>query len=301
MNVAPGTRRWIGIAAWVVATGLLVLLFRAVDLSVVGRAIEHADLRWLIVAVASNLMIQPFGAMQWHTLLPPGATLSRRRTLRLFSLTSVANNTTPSLIGHATGLMLLAAEPTVGKAAALSVIALDQVAVGIVKTALVFSASMLLPLPEWMRRGLAALAGVVALLLLGALIVARRTQYLQRLREPSRFGAAIGFGVCVKLSEAGAILAMQHSFGLATSLESVLVVLAAVALSSVVPVSPANLGTYEAAAYAAYRFLGQSPEAALGIAVVQHVCQLLPAVGAGYLLLSAPSFSRRVHASVYKD
>jgi uncharacterized membrane protein YbhN (UPF0104 family) len=287
--VKPGARRWIGIAAWIVATGLLVLLFTTVDTSRVVRVLEHADVRWLIAAVAANLLIQPFGAMQWRALLPSGAVVSRRRMLRLFSLTSVANNTTPSLIGHVTGTVLLAAEPTVGKASALSVLALDQLAVGLVKVAILLAASALLPLPAWMHRGLVGLAIGVGVLLVTAVIVARRTRYLDVLREPSRFAVGAGYAVCVKLAEATAILAVQHAFGLSLPLQSVLLVLAATALGSVVPIAPANIGTYEAAAYGAYRFLGLPAETALGIAVVQHVCQLLPAVGVGYLLLSAPN------------
>lgn len=288
MRVTPATRRWIAVGAWVLATLLLVLLARTVDLSRVASAVEHASKGWLVVAIIANLAIQPFGALQWHALLPSGATLGRRRTLRIFSLTSVANNTTPSLIGHATGMMLLAAEPTVGLVAAVSVMAVDQIAVGIVKVGLLFAASLTLPLPEWMTRGLAGLAALVAALVAGAFVVARRTKHLELLRRPSRLAAGIGFAVCVKAAEGAAITCVQIAFGMTPTVASVIVVLAASALGSVVPVAPANIGTYEAASYAAYRFLGVAPDTALGIAVIQHVCQLLPAVGAGYVLLSLP-------------
>ena len=86
---------------------------------------------------------------------------------------------------------------------------------------------------------------------------------------------------------------MQQAFGIDVSVRSVVVVLAASALGSVVPIAPANIGTYEAASYGAYRFLGFTPETALGIAVIQHLCQLLPAVGAGYVLLSVPKLGPR--------
>ena len=305
MTLPPDTRRWIGIAAWIVATGLLVLLVRSVDVSRVLPVLEHTEVAWLFAAIASNLMIQPFGALQWHALLPVPATLSRRRLLRIFSLTSVANNTTPSIVGHATGTLLLAAEPTIGKAAALSLLAVDQLAVGLVKVAILLTASALLPLPEWMHRGLAALAVIVGAMLVGALVLAQRTPYLQSLRQPSRFAAGIAFAFCVKLAESGAIFAVQRAFGMSFSPERVLLVLAATALGGAIPVAPANIGTFEAAAYAAYRHLGLAPEAALGIAVVQHVCQLLAAVGPGYVLLSVARLSsspqRAANASLHKN
>jgi uncharacterized membrane protein YbhN (UPF0104 family) len=287
------TAQWIGVGAWIVATALIVLLVRSVDATRALSVVRHTRPWWLVGAVMSNLLIQPFGASQWRALLPSGIRVSRWRMLRLFSLTSIANNTTPSLIGHATGAVLLAAEPGVGKAAALSVVALDQIAVGLVKIAIAATAAAMLPLPTWMTSALGGLAIVVLALLLGAIVVALRTKYLDVLREPIRFARGVGFAVCVKLAEAGAIFAVQCAFGLAPSAHRVIVVLAATALGSVIPIAPANIGTYEAASYGAYRYLGMEADAALGIAVVQHACQLLPAVGAGYLMLSLPRLRPR--------
>jgi uncharacterized membrane protein YbhN (UPF0104 family) len=287
------TARWAKAGAWVVATALIVQLVRSVDPRRALRVVEHANAWWLVVAVLSHLLIQPIGALQWRTLLPQGIVVSFGRMLRLFSLTSVANNTTPSLIGHATGALLLANEPGVGKAAAVSVVALDQIAVGLVKVAVVGVAATLLPLPAWMRQGLAGLAIAVGVLFAAALVVAMRTRFLSVLRRPSRFARGVLCAAMVKAAEAGAIAAVQHALGVDVTAQTVLVVLAASALGSVVPIAPANIGTYEAASFGAYRALGFDGELALGIAVVQHVCQLLPAVGAGYVLLSLPRFRAR--------
>jgi len=286
--------RWIRIGAWFVATALIVLLVRTVDPARALRVVEHTNGWWLLAAVAANLCIQPFGALQWRALLPDGAVVSFRRMLRLFSLTSVANNTTPSLIGHATGALLLANEPEIGKTGALTVVALDQIAVGVVKVAVIAAAAALLSLPRWMERGLAGLGLAVLAMFVAALVMATRTRHFGALREPSRFLRGVAFAVCVKAAEACAILAVQQAFGLDVTVQSVIVVLAASALGSVIPIAPANIGTYEAASYGAYRFLGFNAETALGIAVVQHVCQLLPAVGAGYVLLSLPKLGPRI-------
>ena len=275
------------------ATALIVLLVRTVDPARALRVVEHVNGWWLLAAVTVNLLIQPFGALQWRSLLPDGADVSFARMLRLFSITSVANNTTPSLIGHATGALLLANEPEIGKTGALTVVALDQIAVGVVKVAVIGCAAALISLPEWMRRGLAGLGLAVVVMFTGAIVIAARTRHFGALREPSRFLRGVGFAICVKAAEAGAILAVQQAFGIDASVRSVVVVLAASALGSVVPIAPANIGTYEAASYGAYRFLGFTPETALGIAVIQHLCQLLPAVGAGYVLLSVPKLGPR--------
>lgn len=286
--------RWIRIGAWLVATSLIVLLIRNVDPARALKVISRTNVWWLVVAVASNLLIQPLGAVQWRCMVPDGVIISFRRMLRLFSLTSVANNTTPSLIGHATGALLLAGEPRLGKAGALSVIALDQMAVGIAKIGIIAFAALLLPLPEWMRRGLLGLAIAVGVLIAVGVVIALRTRHLSALRHPRRFFQGAGLALCVKAAEAGAIFAVQQSFGVDSNLRTVIVVLAASALGSVVPIAPANIGTYEAASFGAYRYLGLDAESALGIAVIQHVCQLLPAVGAGYVLLSWPRLTSRV-------
>lgn len=285
--------RWARIGAWLAATALIVLLARTVDPRRALRVIEHTDGWWLLVAVVSNLLIQPFGALQWRSLLPVGVDVGFRRMLRLFSLTSVANNTTPSLIGHATGAVLLANEPGVGKAGALSVVALDQICVGVAKIVVIGAAAAMLPLPTWMKQGFAGLVALVAALLVVAVVVAARTPYLGVLRRPQRVLRGIGLALCVKAAEAGAIAAVQTAFALDVTPQLVIAVLAASALGSVVPIAPASIGTYEAASYGAYRFLGLSAEAALGIAVVQHICQLLPAVGAGYVILSLPKLRPR--------
>jgi uncharacterized membrane protein YbhN (UPF0104 family) len=251
-------RRWVWLAAWALATVLLVALARTVDADRMARTLAGVDLCWLVVAICCNLLIQPCGAMQWRAFLPDVNLISPRRMLRFFALTSVANNTTPSLVGHATGVLLLASEPGMTRSMALSVLAVDQIAVGLVKIVVLFSASLLLPLPEWMHRGLLGLMLAVAALVVGALVLSRHRWgiHLRVLQHPARFLSGAGFAVCVRIAEGLAIASVQHAFGLEVTFTQVVVVLAATALGTLVPIAPANLGTYEAASYGAYRFLG---------------------------------------------
>jgi uncharacterized membrane protein YbhN (UPF0104 family) len=51
------------------------------------------------------------------------------------------------------------------------------------------------------------------------------------------------------------------------------------------PVSPGNIGTYEASVALAYHFLGLPPAEAVGLALAQHVCFLVPIVGGGAVVL----------------
>jgi uncharacterized membrane protein YbhN (UPF0104 family) len=64
-----------------------------------------------------------------------------------------------------------------------------------------------------------------------------------------------------------------------------------------IPIAPGNLGTFEASAFVAYRYLGLPADQALSLAIVQHVCFMVPSVGIGYLFFSAQTLSRSVMAS----
>ncbi len=56
-------------------------------------------------------------------------------------------------------------------------------------------------------------------------------------------------------------------------------------MATMVAIAPANLGVYEATVFFVYRYLGATPEQALGLALMQHLCYLIPLVGTGYLLI----------------
>jgi uncharacterized membrane protein YbhN (UPF0104 family) len=86
----------------------------------------------------------------------------------------------------------------------------------------------------------------------------------------------------MKAAELGGIILVQRSLGLDLPVGTALLVLASVNFATIVSVSPGNLGVFEAASFAAYRLTGVSPEHALTLSLLQHVCYLIPMVGVGY-------------------
>jgi uncharacterized membrane protein YbhN (UPF0104 family) len=184
---------------------------------------------------------------------------------------------------------------------------------GIVKVGVLLLAAQLLPLPEWMRSALLALALVVAALTIVVTVaafhyeriesasarpratrvasrvialVARWARDLESLRTPSRFALALVCGAATKTAEMLAIISVQHAFGLALPFSTTLLVLAAAILGTIAPLAPANLGVYEGAVVAAYHHAGLPPETALALAVVEHACLLLGTAAAGYVVFS---------------
>jgi uncharacterized membrane protein YbhN (UPF0104 family) len=94
-----------------------------------------------------------------------------------------------------------------------------------------------------------------------------------------------------------AIGCVQHAYGANVSAAGTLLVLATVILATMLPISPGNLGMYEGSVFLTYRYLGIAPELALSLAIVHHVCFMLPAVGVGYFSFSTQALSRSAIAS----
>jgi uncharacterized membrane protein YbhN (UPF0104 family) len=279
---------------WLLATVVVLLLcvaFVPLDAATLRRGIGAASMGGLVSAVALYGVIQPLAAMQWRCLLAP-APVSWRRLLRLFSYTSLANNSVNSLAGHAAGVAMLAAEPGIGTDAAFSLLVLDQLCVGIAKLAVLSAAVGLLPVGTWIHRGITTVVLAVTLLVLTIVVARVRPRWpvfrAMVVLPPHQLLAGMACALGVKLLEGAAIAAVQFAFGVPVSVSSVLLVLAAVSVATLVPVVPANLGTYEAAVFIALQQVGVTRDLAMVMAVVQHACQLLAALAPGALLMWRP-------------
>jgi uncharacterized protein (TIRG00374 family) len=295
-----------------IATAFVVVLVRSVDVSRVWSIGQEVRGAWIALAIGANLLILPIWAQQWRALLPPSSPVPMRRMLPLAAQISFLGNAVPAS-GQVSAVLLISREPGVTSAAALSALALEQVTEGLVKVGVLVTAAQLLPLPDWMHAALLVLATVVGMLtfavavaafhherlgrmserpraipLVGRVIAfaARWSRDLESLRRPSRFVLGLFCGVGTKAVEAIAIVAIQRAFGLSLPLSTTVLVLAAAILGSIAPIAPANLGVYEGALVAAYRHAGLSPEIALALAVVSHVCLLLGTAAVGYVVFS---------------
>lgn len=308
-----GGQRLRTLAMWSVASALLALCFRGVDPAQVLAALNRGHPGWLLAAVAFNGAIPLLWAMQWRLFLPRTSVTAHALGFRaVFAVTSVMGmvaNSVPFFAGQATGIHLLATRGRVGHATALSVAALDQLAEGLAKLALLLTLAAVTPLPRVLRGALAVLAAGVALLLVVVMSAAwshgrvrfpipRRRPFavalrfvqawaegLEGARRPSVLAGGVAIGLAMKGAEVGGILAVQTAFGVDLPGWSALAVLAAVSLSTMISVAPANLGVYEGSAFLTYSALGVAPETALGLAVLQHVAYLAPVSGAGWATL----------------
>ncbi|KMP11657.1 hypothetical protein UZ36_03745 [Candidatus Nitromaritima sp. SCGC AAA799-C22] len=309
-------RKFLLFLAWSFATGLLYLCFREIEFARAWEGIKQAHPLWLLLGIAGHFSIFWFWSRQWILFLPAAFNVSFMRMFEINALMSTAMNTLPFPGGHALGVVLLAKRERVGHAAALSVMSLDQLAEGIAKLTALLIVAWLTPLPPLMKQGIIGLVGVVFCFLLVLLYFAHRFRdiepadpdhhrsrkekfvhfvshwghHLEGLRDGRTFiiGVILAYGM--KIGEAAAIWGVQKSFGLDLPVWSVLLILAALNLTTMVPLAPGNLGVYEATVFFIYKYLGVSPEQALGLALVQHLCFLLPLAGTGYIFLLTRNF-----------
>ena len=308
--------RWAMPALWALLTLALYFAGRDLPWNSAVLALKRVSPALVAVAVALNFAILPLWMLEWLLLKPRAVAVSARRMFDVVTLTASIHNAVPFLAGEAAAIGLLIAAG-LQRGAALSVLAMDQLLVGVAKLAVLSTAALLAPVPVWLSAGVLSLVGAVIALFLGLLLLAhfgpvishqlRETQtrsrdlmarltnlgrYLAALREPSLGLRVFGLAFAKKALELAAIVAIQAAFGVGPSFAPAVLVLAALAVTTSLPVAPGNLGVYEATVYATYRYVGLDAETALGIAVVQHLAFLIPMIATGYLTLTARQLKR---------
>lgn len=304
-------RRWLWWGGFLVMTVLVVLALRGVDWDRVWTAVRRARPTWLALAVAGNALILPLAAWQWMWLVPGGARVGFGEMFWIRAVTSTVANGGPFLGGYAATVHLVAKRTGIGYGRAVSFKALEQVAEGFAKLVVVGSAVLVAPLPRSFR--VTALVLVVAVPALAALagfgagrrrilerwaarrrgwrrslaeFAGRASEGLEAVRRPRVLAAALALGVAQKVAEGLALAAVLAALEVTVPLSTLLLVLAAVNLSTMISVTPANLGIYEGAAFLAYRATGVDGGTALALSVLQHAAYLIPMAGAGWILLA---------------
>lgn len=316
MSSAGSRKQWSWLVWWLLLTVFVGVAFRNVAWSEALNLALGASWGWLAIAVFANGGILLLAAWQWMVFLPSPGSVGLGAMLWITTVTSTVSNGGPFLAGHATGVHLLATRGGVGYATAVSVKALDQLAEGIAKLMLFGLTISLSPLSGAVRGGAVSLLGLVAAFGAALVLAAHRGHHLERLadrwhgwrgravrflgtaalqlealRRPRVFLMAIALGAAQKVVEGLAIVAVLMALGVSLPLWGVLLVLSAVNLSTMASFTPANVGIYEGSAVVAYGFLGIDTEAAIGIAVLQHVAYLVPMAGAGWVVLLATGSS----------
>ncbi len=296
--------RWV--AAALVATGLLAWSFRRADLAGVAAQLAHVRPGWLLLAMASYAGTIVLWTGLWRSWASGINPVSWGRMATVTVLLLLGANTLPFFGGHAIGVALLVSRARLPLAGALSVLAVDQLFESLAKVACLLLAAAVSPVAPWLA-GAFSVIGLAALLVLVVLLgaawfppgdaVARRFGALGRfgqawaghlgvLRDGRRFALALLVALVIKAGEATALFCVQQALDVRLPLSDLPLVLCATQIGGMLPVSPGNLGVYEAAAMIAYTGLGVPNAAALGLALLQHAAYLAVAILPGLGLLA---------------
>ncbi len=310
------------IALWVFAGGLLYFCLQSIDLNGAWVEFSRADPLWLFVAVFFNACILGVWTALWHLLLPGKLSVPFASVFQANAFMSTSCNTIPFPGGHAVGVMALARRTGVGHTVALSVLALDQLLEGFAKIFVLTLVAFFVPLPE--RMGQAILIFVVVIGFFASIMfylahkqpqvkegtsslmgkvgrfVSRWSAHLEVLRDMRIFSFGLLLAFLMMFFQTLGIWAVQKSLGFDLPFWAPILVMGALNLATVLPITPGSFGIYEGTAFLAYQFCGLAPESALGLALLQHLCFLAPMVGTGYLVLLFLSWAKKQDLSEKK-
>ncbi len=298
---------WRRAGRWTLSLAVLAALgwlFRShLDAPALVRALAGADYRLVLLCAAGHMVIlHPLKAWRFALLLAP----SRRigvRTLYDYDLAGcAANNVLPARGGQALRVLLVrrhGVPVTAGVGAVLLEEILNTCALVLLSLPLPF----VLQLPGRTRAVLALVASGAFLGLGLALWLAitgdARRGLLGRLAEGvallrDRRAAALAFAqtLVVWALDAAQIVLLMVALGLPATWTGATLVLLFVNLANAVPVTPGQLGLFEAGAAAAAVAVGVSPERGLALGVLYHMMQVIPETAWGGLVLARASLGR---------
>lgn len=276
-------------AGVVLALGLAAVLLPWRD---VFAALRAARVSWLLVAVALNVAVFPFWVWQWRMLAAPVAVVPWRIMGGVVALSVIAKVSLSGLAGVSSGLLALRYRTGLSYSQAASVISVDQFLALLTKLAVVVLALVLLPLPAAVYQAAAGLAGLVVLMLailplmgrLGRRAGVLWTHLSKFQRDLSMLGArrvlagGLALALLKKALEAGAALAVQLACGIEAPAAAAVLVVAAVSLTTLIPIMPANLGAHSAGVFVAYAVLGIPAEQAIAAGLLHHATVLAASV-----------------------
>lgn len=303
------TKRALRVGGWLLLTALIGVAARQIDWTVALEAVAAARPAPLILAVFLNGMILVLATWQWLRFLPKDVSVPASTMFEILSVTSTVSNGGPVGAGAVTGVHLLATHGKVGHPVGVSVLLLDQLVEGLAKVSIVLLASAVVPIRlEYRAVAVTLFVGVPVLMGLLTFAAHRRqaleaiaaratglwgrvaralhelSRNLDTLRRPTELVVPLILGLAQKMVEAFAIAAVIMALGVSVPWWGVVATLVAVNLSTLVSITPANLGVYEGSAFLVFTALGVDADMALALAIVQHVVYLIPLAGIGWVV-----------------
>ena len=316
---APAPRsRLLWITVWAVLAAGLAYAGSSLSWGEVLAVAMRADPLWLVLALAFNLTNAPLWALCWRRLMARKAQVALLPLTFVLAVVAAAIQAFSILGGGAIAFVLITGRLGLSRPAAASLLVLEGLTTGIVKVLLVGAALALVPGTALLRGVGAGLLGMMGVGLVGLIILSRShsllytcaariggrarswiealadwTSHLDAVRSPVRLGGAVFFMLMRRIGDGLAAWCVAMACGIPVGPEIIVLVIASIAVVTMVPVPAGNVGLYELAVVAAYQWAGVAPEVALAAALLQHAIALGSVLIPGALIMAfAPGFAR---------
>ena len=316
---APAPRsRLLWITVWAVLAAGLAYAGSSLSWGEVLAVAMRADPLWLVLALAFNLTNAPLWALCWRRLMARKAQVALLPLTFVLAVVAAAIQAFSILGGGAIAFVLITGRLGLSRPAAASLLVLEGLTTGIVKVLLVGAALAIVPGTALLRGVGAGLLGMMGVGLVGLIILSRShsllytcaariggrarswiealadwTSHLDAVRSPVRLGGAVFFMLMRRIGDGLAAWCVAMACGIPVGPEIIVLVIASIAVVTMVPVPAGNVGLYELAVVAAYQWAGVAPEVALAAALLQHAIALGSVLIPGALILAfAPGFAR---------
>ena len=309
---APAGRTWTSLrllAAVAVLGVCLYYLARRIEPALLGRALARADYHLVLVMTSAHLaLFLSIKTWRWQIMLAPIRHLPLTRLYQYCLAGCAITNLFPARAGQAVRVVLLRRD-AVPVTSSIGVLALEEISNAAVLGLLCLPLPFLLSLPVRVHFTLGFVTGgaAVALGVLVWLALAGRARPGGLLRRISEGLAVLGRGraalavlgltVAMWLFDLGQIALAMWAVGVPPSYAGVALVLLLVNVTNALPVTPGQVGLFEAGATAACVAIGATPEQGLAVGVLYHFTQLIPETVIGLSVLGRGALGRTWRAA----
>lgn len=281
------------------AIGFLALVVLLLVPNTVGARLDEiagtvgdAQPFWLWIAGASFLAALVFTSLAWRLAFRQcGAEISRSQALARFGIGSLVNSVSPARLGDAARIALFSRSlegpdrlwTSGGVYAAIS--AIKVVMLG----GIVVAASASQSIPIW---PIVALGAVAAILAVSLAVFKRRLPFARHAlhlldafrvlaRSPRASALLVFWILAATLARIAATSAMVAALGIPSPLAAALVIVPALDLAGLVPLTPGNIGVTSAAIAAALQSRGVNFTDAVSAGLAFHAVEAIVSLGFG--------------------
>lgn len=282
---------------------LIWLSFRKVELKTVIEALGAVRFELLLFGSITYFASVLLRGLRWRILLVRAGSVSRRTSVEAMLVGFATNFALPGRLGEVYRADYVKGLTQISRSTVLGTIVVERVLDGLILVAMLVLATVGIKLGHHDETGLPPSLMITAAILFGAgaggALIVRRVKSLPLplvgdLFERFKIGLnsidghnAIPFvllGFAVWALEAAALALLLAAFGLEPALLSVMLVLSASSLSTLLPTAPAFVGTYQFAYVLVFGALSWRPSLALAASITVQLAFFAPVMLIGFVL-----------------